>query len=721
MLLKAFADRTVKVLVVEESAQIRAMMQDVLRGFGHVARTAESMNDAVFLLESERFDWVLMPPAMESKVNCLHLLGLAIKNPHWRQMRVSLLLPSLSVDVCTKAMSLGCLSWHVGPFTRDVFSQAVRTLMERIASCDYQSDLVSATYVREFSFDEVTKPRIIDMENALIRLRPGNYKMLLEAADSCRKIGSYLRALLLLTQARLLETSSQPSTENLYNTILTEMSRTGQSFDRAFTSQEIFGFESVAIIEPDGAMRQLIASSLSEVADVVVHSFCDGQAFMDWYESHDVDVVLMEWRLPILSGVKVLQRIVNREAKNPPRMVLTSSSLGQTDMPLLKELGVAAVVSKPLRRQDIMAALLKTNTGALQPAELYFEQQIRGLIRAKKIDRASELSRVFIGNPHVSEPRKMLIQADLFLFAKKYELARDLCLKAMTSNHDVLYALQILGKCFMGLRQFEYATKCFDKAQFLSPMNIERLCLMAISEAEQGHYDKAHALVEEAQKVDAGHEMVLDTSVNVALVQGDLVAARKGIAQLPNIMAVVAFQNNRAVSMAKTQRFKESIDVYKKTIEVLPSKAVEANEIIHFNLALAYIKINDVKLAGDTLNGLGDKYESRVRRKIEVLRRKVSSALTSGQDVTLATDDSLFIAGNNVGTVDKQTSDDHAHESLKMLSSDGLKLICLVDFRPGDLGCFNLFMPESGTEQELAVLLNSLPHLRIRWKTQSAA
>jgi tetratricopeptide (TPR) repeat protein len=441
---------------------------------------------------------------------------------------------------------------------------------------------------------------------------------------------------------------------------------------------------------------------------------------MDWFQDHEPEMVILEWRIPVLSGAKVMQRVAMKPDKNPPRFVVVSSSLSSADMPLLRELGVGGVVSKPISRKDLMSTLLKANAGASQPAGVYFEQQIRALIRARKIKKAMGLARTFLANPEVDAARKMLIQADFTLATKKFESSRDLCLKAMSLPHDTLYGLQILGKSFMGLRQFDYAMKCFDKAQALSPMNIERICLMAVSEAEQGHKDAANSLIDAAKSVDSKNEMVLETAVNVAVVQGDIATARKNIGDLPNIMGVVAFQNNRAVAMAKALRIPESIDIYAKTIQVLPEKAYEAMDIVLFNLALAYVKIDDLGMADEILAKIGSHGDSRVTQKAKNLRKRIGDAISTGAKLSLKTDDPVIMAGA------KSAGDDSHHEpaagdSNQELSSDSVRMLSLVDFKPGDLGCFKLFTRESASDADLQQMLNTLPPIKSRWSVVAKA
>ncbi len=81
-----------------------------------------------------------------------------------------------------------------------------------------------------------------------------------------------------------------------------------------------------------------------------VHAFQDGQKAWEAIESGlQVDAVIMEWKIPNLSGPLFLQRLRMQGQVTLPVIVL-SSLVTKKDKNLLREMGVATVVEKPLRR-----------------------------------------------------------------------------------------------------------------------------------------------------------------------------------------------------------------------------------------------------------------------------------------------------------------------------------------------------------------------------------
>ncbi len=113
------------------------MMQDCLRDQGYSARAAATMKEALAFIEAEPFDWLLLPTKSDHPLTYVHLLAHAIRSPHLRGMRVSLLAHDPDRDEMLNALSLGCLSWHPGPFTKTSFSAQMQQLSDRLLHCGF--------------------------------------------------------------------------------------------------------------------------------------------------------------------------------------------------------------------------------------------------------------------------------------------------------------------------------------------------------------------------------------------------------------------------------------------------------------------------------------------------------------------------------------------------------------------------------------------------------
>ena len=123
-------------------------------------------------------------------------------------------------------------------------------------------------------------------------------------------------------------------------------------------------------------------------------------------------------------------------------------------------------------------------------------------------------------------------------------------------------------------------------------------------------------------------------------------------------------------------------------------------------------------MAEETLAGIGKYAKSRVSTKAEDLRKRLGAAVSSGVKLILKTEDPVtMLAANSgeTGGAGESGSGPSGGGYREDMSNDGIRVLSLVNFKPGDLGCFKLFVRETSTDDELQQMLNTLPSLKIRW------
>lgn len=109
----------------------------------------------------------------------------------------------------------------------------------------------------------------------------------------------------------------------------------------------------IAVVDDDEALRDSLAWLLDSVG-LATHAFADGEAFLAT-ESSDYSAVLLDVRMPGLSGLQVQQRLIERGA-NPPVIFMT----GHGDVPMavtaLKS-GAFDFIEKPFNHQQLIDAV----------------------------------------------------------------------------------------------------------------------------------------------------------------------------------------------------------------------------------------------------------------------------------------------------------------------------------------------------------------------------
>ena len=274
------------------------------------------------------------------------------------------------------------------------------------------------------------------------------------------------------------------------------------------------------------------------VPEVIV---CDnGEAGIEAIQQDgEIGMVVQEWRIKKLTGPLFLQK-AQEVAQTAFPFVLFSPLIEEQDRPFVKEMGVAAIIPKPLQREEFIKSLIWTMQQDRMPTEqASMERKIRQLLQEKNVCEAQEIKERYVSDSSIKMGPKVLIEAEFAHANKEFEKARDFGIEAIKHSGDSIYTLSLLGKIMMNLREFDIALKCFEKAQQLAPMNLERLCQIAEVHSEMKEKEKAQEAVEEASELDPDSQRVAETEAKLAINNGETNNAKKILSQLKAIENVV--------------------------------------------------------------------------------------------------------------------------------------------------------------------------------------
>lgn len=172
----------------------------------------------------------------------------------------------------------------------------------------------------------------------------------------------------------------------------------------------------VHVVDDEASVRDSLRWLLESV-DLAVESHADGESFLAAFRPEQAGCVLLDIRMPGLSGIEVLERL-EREGRQVPVIVLT----GHADVPLAvraMRLGAFDFIEKPysdsLLLERVQRALAVRREARDQEREV--EQTRRAFERLSPRER-QVLARVLEGRPN------KLIADDLFLSIKTIEVHR---------------------------------------------------------------------------------------------------------------------------------------------------------------------------------------------------------------------------------------------------------------------------------------------------------
>jgi FixJ family two-component response regulator len=120
----------------------------------------------------------------------------------------------------------------------------------------------------------------------------------------------------------------------------------------------------IAIVDDDEPLREALASVL-KAAGFVTHAFASAEDFLDSGARQETACLILDVRLPGMSGIELQRRLADVESKIPIVFVTAHGDAGLRD--LLMNSGAAAFLNKPVRSDALLkaihAALEKIKTG----------------------------------------------------------------------------------------------------------------------------------------------------------------------------------------------------------------------------------------------------------------------------------------------------------------------------------------------------------------------
>ncbi len=120
----------------------------------------------------------------------------------------------------------------------------------------------------------------------------------------------------------------------------------------------------ILIVDDDRALRRAIATTLGDLGHETAEA-PDGEAALAWLSRHSAGAVLLDLRMPGMSGMEVLRSIRGRPGA-PPVAVLTAVPTSDNTIEAMR-LGAVDHLAKPIGREALQALLSRMLPVAEQP------------------------------------------------------------------------------------------------------------------------------------------------------------------------------------------------------------------------------------------------------------------------------------------------------------------------------------------------------------------
>lgn len=678
---------TAYVLIVEPASSIRMMMIEILRAMGFERfQMAANIKEALHYLETEDVHWLITPFLFDQPLHALNLLHLITRTVELKSVAVSLFVTEAEFPYLCQAFELGALSWHPRGSARESLQSEFEGLLQNLERHGGQMAFTAAEYLRSFLLSRRYYRSLLHLEEELLSLRPGYPRQMLALAEAQLSLGKLEKGHSLLAQVVSIDESLKSAAALIAQRFPAQNSVSAP-------------FKSVVIIDPDSNHRHALEGLLRKIAVLEPQSFEDGQTAFDWISEHDkVDLIIMEWKIPGMPGLVLLQRI-RKQLKLKAMIVVVSSLLKASEKPLLKEMGVDELFEKPLDTASFLGRLL----GGMQHKSyssrlLGLETKIRRLLLAKRVEEALVDLPALLDNPKVQDSIKRELLAEIDYQNGKYSEALALAIEALKlEGGHTLGLLNLAGKCFLKLHQFQSAIKCFERAKDISPMNFERLfdlaeCKLAVEEPK--------AVAENLRVVnefDPGNPQLLEIQTKVDLELGDKTSPLLEALDPAALKRIASFINNRGVILVRSGRIEEGIGLYERALKALPVKAISDRSLVTYNLALASARHGDFEPAMMMLDLIPSAKNATspqayaIFKKTRALKKRIEMLIAKGEKAWPVSDDIAEegLAAEAAGMSEPPQASGGKPRKPNPNSWDAMMEKTI--FRKGDLGCYQIF------------------------------
>ena len=688
-----FADRTARVLVAESSSAARSTIVDVLKNVGFTNLEAmDSLKSAISFLEVESVDWVLTPLSPDPSVNLFQLLDILRRVPSLVHVRVSVFLDELDRDTVVHAYECGILSHHRRQFTKDALTGELKELLKRCESFGWNPVLTAAQHLRDVLIAGADYGSLLDLEESLANLY-GNDQLILKHLARAQILGGKAgEGKRTLARAKCL---GVPGCDEL----LAELSPNEPPL------VPDLGIQTFVLVDPDPQSAEFCRGYFSKVQPIQLHAFEDGEAALQWIAANPpADFILMEWKIPKLSGPFLSQRIRALPGQSVPIGII-SSLLTQQDAALLSELEIAAIFTKPISESTFSQTLVRTLLQERHPTEQRaVERKICGLLAEGALERAKEMLHTWTQNTSTPPGIRLYLEAEVAFAEEKYGRARDLCIASLQNQMELIKPLNLLGRSFAKLGQFVAAVRCFERASEISPRNIQRLCELAQAHLELGDGTEAKESIRAARELDGTNQLIDGAEVRIAIQEGDIQLARELFSGLSQVPQVVTDMNNRAVICIRSGKFEEGVQLYRSTLEALPPDKDLLRAKVLYNLALAHARKGEPQLAKEHLQRVVSGEHTPFGKKVRSLEKKLEHALNKGVDIA------LFPELEPIGpdSQDRAPGEQPPQETAPDVEA-------VLTLRPGDRCCALLFTDRAApSNQKLQDMHKAGPPFKLR-------
>ena len=111
------------------------------------------------------------------------------------------------------------------------------------------------------------------------------------------------------------------------------------------------------LVVDDSKVIRKVARHILETLEFTVDEACDGSEAMRHCERTVPDVILLDWNMPVMSGIEFLRALSNSSVSPRPKVVFCTTEGGEAHIRAALDAGADEYVMKPFDRDTLASKL----------------------------------------------------------------------------------------------------------------------------------------------------------------------------------------------------------------------------------------------------------------------------------------------------------------------------------------------------------------------------
>lgn len=276
---------------------------------------------------------------------------------------------------------------------------------------------------------------------------------------------------------------------------------------------------SIAIVDDIESMCKSIRGMLKilEIGDKFFYGF-NGKEALDIVKEHKIDLLIMDWNMPVMNGLEALGYIRDIERLRDLPVVMITAEASREMVAQAAESEIDAYILKPLTVKALGDKISWLIDNINNPPPMFVHLKKARIYKEKgDVESAlEEMKAAMNADPSSSRPPR-----DMGLFYMEqhdHVSAEKYLLKAAGMNRYDVFAFHHLGELYLIKDNIDLAARYFDKAMQISPRHVARGIYFAKALIKKGNSEKAVKVFDKALTLSANDPDLMEDVANFCMV-----------------------------------------------------------------------------------------------------------------------------------------------------------------------------------------------------------